>query len=135
MARTTYAVDNPGKSPLGGNVTKRTGDTANGHYVLNSGATRLLLVNTGVGAASVYLWPGGHPSGAAGAVASGATQASSAMPKAPGVSTVVQTVTLAAAGSAGDAKVLGPFDTSVYGTTLYFDPAAGTTVSFYVFED
>jgi hypothetical protein len=130
MARTTYTVDNPAKAPTGGNVTKRTGDTANGHYVANSGNTRLLVVNTGVASATVYVWPGGTPNGANQAVAS----ATSTGNPVGGLTPLVQPVVLAAAGSAGDAKLLGPFPQSVYTSTLYFDPASGTTVNFYAVE-
>lgn len=131
MARTTYTVDTPAKSTTGGNVVKRTGDNVNGHYIQNSGATRLLVVNTAAAVAHVYVWPGGHPGGHAGAVATGATQVAGTV---GGLQTVVQDNQLAATGTAGDAKILGPFPQSVYGTELYFDPTAAT-VFFYAFED
>jgi|SRR3954467_2431493 len=129
MARTAYTVDNPAKSPTGGNVTKRTGDATNGHSIPNSGNTRVLLVNSAASVATVYLWPGGTPNGANQAVAS----ATSTGNPVGGLTPLVQPVSLAVAGSAGESKLVGPFPTSVYGTTLYFDPSA-TTVTFYAFE-
>lgn len=128
MARTTYTVDNVAKTPTGTAVNLRTGDNVNGHYIPNSGATKLLLQNTAGAPAKVWFYPGGHPGGTTGAV--------TAVDTAVGALTVsgspvqVLPVNLAA----NENRLCGPFPQGVYGSVLYFDPSAAT-VKFVAFED